>query len=263
MAGTGGRGRPGRRLRRVDETSAGGLVVAEDPVHGPRAALIGRTQLAGREVLVRADSAFYSHALVAAVQKAGAKVSITVRMDPAVKRAITGIDEDAWTTIKYTDALFDETTGSWISTAQVAEVPFTAFTSQKKADQIPGRLIVRRIPDLNPGQGDGQDWGSPETAEASAMRSSGARDAQEVRPGVPRGSGPDRRGDGEADRPGRPRSGGQRGHFGQLGGPVPGGPGRAPRVCPRAISRSSSGCVRRTPSCGWSVMSSSDRWSCG
>ena len=42
-----------------------------------------------------------------------------------------------------------------------------------------------------------------------------------------------------------------------------GRPGRAPRVCPRAISRSSSGCVRRTPSCGWSVMSSSDPWSCG
>src|SRR4051812_33584760 len=48
MAGTGGRGRPGRRLRRVDETSAGGLVVAEDPVTGPRAALIGRTDRRGR-----------------------------------------------------------------------------------------------------------------------------------------------------------------------------------------------------------------------
>ena len=43
MAGTGGRARPGRRLRRVDETSAGGLVVADDGVLGPRAALIGRT----------------------------------------------------------------------------------------------------------------------------------------------------------------------------------------------------------------------------
>jgi len=29
------------------------------------------------------------------------------------------------------------------------------------------------------------------------------------------------------------------------------------------ISRSSSGCGRRTRSCGWSVMSSSDRWACG
>ena len=48
MAGTGGRGRPGRRLRRVDETSAGGLVVSDDGVHGPRAALIGRTDRRGR-----------------------------------------------------------------------------------------------------------------------------------------------------------------------------------------------------------------------
>src|SRR3954467_11618418 len=46
------------------------------------------------------------------------------------------------------------------------------------------------------------EGGSPETVEASAIRGSDARDSQEVRPGVPRGSGPDRRGDGEADRPG-------------------------------------------------------------
>src|SRR3954471_3983505 len=120
-------------------------------------ALIGRTQLAGRPVLLRADSAFYSHALVTAARQAGAEVSITVRMDPAVKRAIAGISEHAWTTIKYTDAVYDEATGSWISKAQVAEVPFTAFTSHKKADQIPGRLIVRRIPELNPKQGTGQE----------------------------------------------------------------------------------------------------------
>src|SRR3954470_15736884 len=120
-------------------------------------ALIRRSQLAGRDVLVRADSAFYSHALVVAALRAGADVSITVRMDPAVKRAIAASAEDAWTTIKYTDAIFDETTGSWISKAQVAEIPFTAFTSKKKADQIGGRLIVRRIPELNPQQSTGQE----------------------------------------------------------------------------------------------------------
>jgi hypothetical protein len=120
-------------------------------------ALIRRSQLTGRDVLVRADSAFYSHALVVAVLAAGAQVSITVRMDPAVKRAITTIGEDAWTTIKYTDAIYDETTGSWISKAQVAEVPFTAFTSKRKTDQVPGRLIVRRIPDLNPRTRQGQE----------------------------------------------------------------------------------------------------------
>jgi hypothetical protein len=106
---------------------------------------------------VRADSAFYSHALVVAALRAGADVSITVRMDPAVKRAIAAIDEDAWTTIKYTDAIYDQTTGSWISKAQVAEIPFTAFTSKKKADQVGGRLIVRRIPELNPQQSTGQE----------------------------------------------------------------------------------------------------------
>ena len=46
--------------------------------------------------------------------------------------------------------------GEPISRAEVAEIPFTAFTSQKKAHHIPGRLVVRRIPDLNPGSTDGQ-----------------------------------------------------------------------------------------------------------
>src|SRR5665647_1976777 len=40
-----------------------------------------------------------------------------------------------------------------ISAAEVAEIPFTAFAAQKKANQIPGRLVVRRIPDLNPHPG--------------------------------------------------------------------------------------------------------------
>jgi hypothetical protein len=142
-----------QRLRKGSAGSARGAArLATDAL-----ALIRRTQLAGRGVLVRADSAFYSHALVAAVRQAGAEVSITVRMDAAVKRAITGIAENAWTTIKYTDAVYDETTGAWVSKAQVAEVPFTAFTSKKKAEQITGRLIVRRIPELNPQQSTGQE----------------------------------------------------------------------------------------------------------
>ena len=120
-------------------------------------ALLRRTHLTGREVLVRADSAFYSHSLVTAVRKAGADVSVTVRLDPAVKRAITSIGEKAWTAIKYTDAIYDEDTDRWISRAEVAELPFTAFTSKKKSDQVPGRLVVRRIPDLNPKKDQGQD----------------------------------------------------------------------------------------------------------
>ena len=73
-------------------------------------------------------------------------------MDPAVKAAIATIPDDAWEMIEYTDAIRDETTGQLISKAEVAEVPFTAFRSRKKAEQVAGRLVVRRIPDLNPRQ---------------------------------------------------------------------------------------------------------------
>jgi hypothetical protein len=66
-------------------------------------------------VLLRADSAFYGHAVVSAAHHAGTKVSITARMDPAVKRAIGTISGDAWTTIQYTNAILDETTGKWVS----------------------------------------------------------------------------------------------------------------------------------------------------
>jgi hypothetical protein len=107
--------------------------------------LLGKTHL----VLVRMDSAFYGRGAVHAALAGGAAVSVTVRMDTAVKKAIAAIDADAWTPIEYTDAVLEETTGRWISRAEVAEVPFTAFAAQKKADKVPGRLVVRRIPDFN------------------------------------------------------------------------------------------------------------------
>ena len=100
-------------------------------------------------VLVRMDSAYYGRDAVHAAITGGAAVSVTVRLDPAVKAAIASIPDDAWTTIKYPNAIFDETTGTWVSNAEVAEVPYTAFTSRKKADQVTGRLVVRRIPDVH------------------------------------------------------------------------------------------------------------------
>jgi hypothetical protein len=107
--------------------------------------------------LVRADSAFYGSPAVGAVLRAGADVSVTVRLDPKVKAAITTIADDAWTPIEYTDAIYDEQTSTWVSRAEVAEIPFTAFGSKKTAEQVTGRLVVRRIPDLNPGSKNGQD----------------------------------------------------------------------------------------------------------
>src|SRR5690606_33739336 len=66
-----------------------------------------------------------------------------------VQRAIATIPDNGWQTIQYPDAILDEDTRRWISVAEVAEVPFTAFASQKKPKQVPGRLVVRRIPELN------------------------------------------------------------------------------------------------------------------
>lgn len=107
--------------------------------------LLGATRL----ILVRMDSAFYGRGPVHAALAGGAAVSVTVRMDKAVKKTIATIGEDAWTTIEYTDAVLDEATGRWISRAEVAEIAFTAFAAQRKSDQVPGRLVVRRIPDFN------------------------------------------------------------------------------------------------------------------
>jgi hypothetical protein len=107
-------------------------------------------------VLVRADSAFYGSPTIGAAVRAGADVSVTVRMTPNIKAAIAGIGDDAWTAIEYTDAIRDEQTGELISRAEVAEVAFTAFASGKKTEQVPGRLVVRRIPDFNAPTNPGQ-----------------------------------------------------------------------------------------------------------
>jgi hypothetical protein len=123
-------------------------------------ALAAVTRLRGPEAtgtpLVRMDSAFYGRPAVLAAVRAGAHVSVTVRSDPNVKAAISAIPADAWTTIEYRDAVFDQDSGRWISRAEVAEVPFTAFGSAPKADRVPGRLVVRRIPELNPAVSTGQ-----------------------------------------------------------------------------------------------------------
>ncbi|MGH8970460.1 MAG: IS1380 family transposase [Actinomycetes bacterium] len=100
--------------------------------------------------VLRADSAFYSHEIIAAARRQRSRFSITARQNRSVRQAIAAIDEDAWTPIQYTNAVFDEDTQHWISAAEVAAIPYTAFTSKAKAAQVTARLIVRRVPDLNP-----------------------------------------------------------------------------------------------------------------
>ena len=107
-------------------------------------------------VLVRADSAYYGHDIIAACRRAGARFSVTARLTPAVVKAITGIDEQAWTPIRYPNAIYDEDEQRWVSDAEVAETVLTAFTGRRKRDHVTARLIVRRVRRLNPTHGAGR-----------------------------------------------------------------------------------------------------------
>ncbi|WP_406724554.1 IS1380 family transposase [Streptomyces sp. GD-15H] len=102
------------------------------------------------QIVVRADSAYFSHKVVAACRKAGARFSLAVAVTKTIRTAIETIEDDAWTPIQYTDAIWDDEEDRWISDAEIAEIPFTAFTSKKKAFHTTARLIVRRVKRLNP-----------------------------------------------------------------------------------------------------------------
>jgi DDE family transposase len=101
-------------------------------------------------VIVRADSAFYNHQVIAAIRRAGARFSITARMTPSVAAAIGQIDERSWTAIRYPNAIWDDAEQRWISDAQVAETGYTAFTGRRRGEQVTARLIVRRVRRLAP-----------------------------------------------------------------------------------------------------------------
>lgn len=110
---------------------------------------LARMSAQSAPVVVRAGSAYYSAAMAKAARDGGAEISVTVPMTSTVKEAISQIPKAAWKTIQYKQAIFDEATSTWISEAEVAEMPFTAFSSKKKELHVPGRLEVRRVPEKN------------------------------------------------------------------------------------------------------------------
>jgi hypothetical protein len=65
--------------------------------------------------------------------------------NPAIARAIAAIPDTAWTPVRYPGAVQDPDTGAWLSDAEVAEVPYTAFAAT--TDRISARLVVRRVKD--------------------------------------------------------------------------------------------------------------------
>lgn len=111
------------------------------------------------QVLCRADSAYYGWAFVGTAIRHKAWFSVTARMNPAVLKTIASIDEASWTPIAYPNAVFDEAEQRWVSDAEVAEVPFTAFTGRRKSEHVACRLVVRRVKRLQPLAGDGTEQG--------------------------------------------------------------------------------------------------------
>jgi hypothetical protein len=85
---------------------------------------------AGGLVILPADSAYYGRDVIAAARRHRARFSITARKDRAVAAAIAADPAQAWTTIRYPKAVFGEQLQQWISDAEVAETPFTAFASR-------------------------------------------------------------------------------------------------------------------------------------
>jgi hypothetical protein len=137
------------RLRRGSTNSARGAsrLLAEALATARR---IGAGTAERGMLLVRADSAYYGHDILATCRRAGARFSVTARLTKTVTRTITTIGDDAWTAIRYPNAIWDDDEQRWVSDAEVAEVPFTAFTGRRKRDHVTARLIVRRVRRLNP-----------------------------------------------------------------------------------------------------------------
>ena len=96
---------------------------------------VGRVRYAGAKgpLTVRADSGFYTHAIIAVCRKMKVRFSITVRQHARLRNLIDAIPEGDWTPIRY-----------WMEgAADVAETAYTPFKSEP--DAVPVRLIVRRV----------------------------------------------------------------------------------------------------------------------
>ena len=138
------------RLRRGSTGSAtgAGRLLAQAVATARSAGVHGR-------ILCRADSAYYGWAFVGTALRHGAWFSVTARANASINRAITSIEETAWTPITYPHAVWDEDDQRWISDAEVAETPYVAFTSRRKAEHVECRLVVRRVKRLQPNSPDG------------------------------------------------------------------------------------------------------------
>jgi hypothetical protein len=126
---------------------------------GLAAEAIGTAREAGctGKILVRLDSAFCTSAVISTIRRKGALFSVTVPMNSSVRAAVARIPDGAWTAIRYPRAIWDDQLECWVSDAEVAQIPYTAFTSKPKKEQVTARLIVRRVRARNDKAAQGQD----------------------------------------------------------------------------------------------------------
>ena len=97
---------------------------------------IRRVRRAGARgpVSVRADSGFWSYALLAALDKLGVGWSITTQVNDKVRTLINNINKDAWTPIDYPRG----------GEAQVGETVLEMTNPKKRSQRRRVRLVVRR-----------------------------------------------------------------------------------------------------------------------
>src|SRR3981081_1965472 len=72
------------------------------------------------QIIVRADSKFYTAEVAATAARSGAAVSLTTGANPSIDAAISRIAEQKWTAIHYPHAFVDVETGDLVSDAEVA-----------------------------------------------------------------------------------------------------------------------------------------------
>jgi hypothetical protein len=136
------------QLRAGNAGSARGAAsLVAEAIATTKAVLTARPTTVPGEIVLRADSAFYSRKVIAACRRAGARFSITIRVDKKVRATIEAIPADAWVEIEYPHPVWDDEQQRFVSRAQIAEIAYTAFEGTR--DEVTARLIVRRIPDLN------------------------------------------------------------------------------------------------------------------
>lgn len=111
---------------------------------------------AAGEILLRADSKFYTAEVVAVARAHGVRFSLATGINPSISAAISRIPDNDWVDIVYPHPVEDPDTGELISAAQVAEISYTAFVGRPRHQQVTARLIVRRVRRLNPHHRQGQ-----------------------------------------------------------------------------------------------------------